>query len=342
MLAQPTGLLGWSTSKLIGYDQLAPGVIRRVLSSGPAHRQAVFALLASEVACERHQQITGTEPTGAQALRRAEIIRDGDAKEVLVELLGREPPDGLRGGLERVGLSPMKAPSLYARLIEVYTSAQQRPLAAVLRHVGQITPTMLRVADVLPSVLLHPAVITRLESLAEAGQLVEALNFARAVNSRMSDEVLAGALSRMSEDAGLDDVLARFVRRADLPLGEPLPASDEVVPLRSVRDMVMASREFRNCLGQDRKVRVALLGRASYAVLHGEAVMEFVRLSTGGWLFVDVHGPRNAPVPDEVREMAKAKCVAAGVPFVTKGLGRDGRFGQFYDPFDPQWLDLAA
>lgn len=328
------GLLDWATTPVVDYDILAPGVIASLLSSGPARRQAVFALLA----CEPAANVCADRA----AEGRAYVLLKGSTREILTAALSREPPTGLSGALERIGAKPLTSPALYRQLLEVYVDPKRRRVADALRYVGTITTTMLHAADVLPPVLIHPAVLKRIGSLSEARGFVASVEFAQSVNSRMTDEVLAYALQHMRDEADLDDLVWRFLRRADAQLGQPLPVDDEVHPLLTARDLIMASREFRNCLGTERKVCSALRGQAAYAVIGGEGVMEFTRLSTGGWLFMDVHGARNHGVEPELLKKARAKCVAGGVPFLRPRESQVGRYSRFVDPWDPCWLNVAA
>jgi hypothetical protein len=344
MLAQRDGLLGWATGRLIYHDNLAPGAIRRLLANGPARRQAVFALLAVEAA-NRNEETIGAERADDAAIRRAEIIRDGGARDVLAEALGHQPPRGLRGGLERVGLSLLKEPRLYQRLIEIYTDPNHRIAAEALRYCGPTTANMIRVLEVLPVTLVHPSVLKRVDSVGEARAFIEAVQFAKFVNSRCTDDALRYALSHMREGVGLDDVLSRSVRRADRQLGVPLAADDEVRPVASVKDMIFTGRAFRNCLTTDRRIAGALLGTSAYAVFRELVVMEFIHLSVGMWLLVDTHGPRNATVPPELEEAARTKCFTAGVAFLPRVRGQFGHFGRFArfgDDFDPRLLNMAA
>lgn len=341
MLSLRLGLLGWATGRLIEHDARAPGAIRRLLCSGPARRQAVYALIASELAAERHEQIARAYKGDAD-IERSEIVRDGGAREVLAELLGREPPDGLKGALERVGLNPLIDPRLYAKLIELYTDPAARRPREALKYVGQIRPVMIRAIDILPTCLLHHNVLTRLTSMTDAHGVVEAVQFAKSVNSRATDEVILEAVARMREEAKLEELIARFIRRADRPLAAPIPADEDVWPVQSVVTLVGTARHFRNCLATERKVVGALRGRAAYAVLRGEVVMEFLALSTGAFLFVGAHGKKNGAVSPELHALARSKCVAAGVPFVPANSGGDGVFGGLVDPYDPVFLELAA
>jgi len=49
------GLIVLMIAKFVRYNELMPGVLRRLLDSDPGRRQAVFALIASEVLPERHE-----------------------------------------------------------------------------------------------------------------------------------------------------------------------------------------------------------------------------------------------------------------------------------------------
>jgi hypothetical protein len=335
MLTQRDGLLGWATGRLIDHDTLAPGAIRRLLSNGPARRQAVFALVAVEVAAD-------TQHDQAAAIRRAEIVRDGGARQVLAEALGREPPNGLRGALERIGSSPLREPRLYHRLIEIYSDSEHRVAAEALRYVGQITGGMVNVLEVLPTALVHSNVLKNLVSEKDARSFIEAVRFAKFVNTRATDEAIIYAVAHMKAGKGLDDILARFVRRADRQLGVPLVADDEVRPVVRVRDMIFAARKFRNCLSMDRKIVGSLLGRAAYAIFRDEVVMEFVYLTTGTWLFVDAHAMINGLVPNELEAAVRAKCVAGGVATVPQSRGQPGRFSRFSDHYEPRFLNLEG
>ncbi len=341
MLTRQDGLLGWATARLIHHDGLAPGVLRRLLSSGPMRRQAVFLMLANEVVHERHLQIVGGEADDNEAADRAEVLRDGRANEVVALAIDRAP-EGLLGALERIGLKPFTDPRLYARLCEVYLRADQRHVAEALRHVGHITPTMLRIIDVLPPELTCAVTLTRLESPSEAAEFVESVELAQAVNSRASDKVLRESLDRLPEHVRLETFVSRFIRRADIELHAPLAADNEITPLLTVRDMIWTGRSWRNCLATDPKIIGALLGRRAYARFRDTALLEFAPLTNGGWLYLQCHGHANLPVAQDVEDAARAKVIGAGVACVPVREPRGGRFSQFTIPGDSTFLMIAA
>ena len=271
MLAQRDGLLGWATGRLVFHDNNAPGTIRRLLTSGPMFRQSVFALIAHELAAERHHQITGGED--ADILRKkAATLRDGRAKEVIAFATG-VIPDGLLPALERIGLEPFKSPTSYRRLVQMFTDPAMGSLATALRNTGETTEHMIRCVIALPDWLVTAEVLKRLESLSDAFGFATAVAFAQDVNSQSTQQVILNAIAQMGEETTLPELIGRFVQRADKPLGEPLPADDEVTPIRTCAEMTATSREFNNCLGLHQKLTGALHGRMAYAVFRGEVVM---------------------------------------------------------------------
>jgi hypothetical protein len=334
--------LGFATGRLIEHDTNAPGVIRRLLCSGPMRRQAVFAAIASEIVAERHQQITGEQDDHAAAVSKAEVLRDGRAREVIGLAIGDHVPDGLLGALERVGLSPLKLSLGYRRLIDVFMQPEQRHIADGLRYVGAINDRTLMIIDKLPPFLIHPQVLSRLDSVSDARAFVEAVAFAQTVNSTATDERILGALAHMGAQTTLPELIARFVRRADRELGEPIPADNEVTPIHPIHEMIVTSRRFRNCLGTNKRIVSALRGRTAYANFKGLAIMEFVALSDSSWVYAGSYGVRNETVGDDVETAARAKCAAAGVPFFRPGGERTGPFATILDPYDHRLIDFGA
>ena len=340
MFAQRDGLLGWATGRLVFHDNIAPGVIRRLLTSGPMFRQSVFALVAHELAAERHHQITGGED--ADILRRkAATLRDGRAKEVIA-FATCGIPDGLLPALERIGLDPFKSPTSYQRLVQMFTDPAMADAAAALRNTGTTTENMVRCIGALPDWLVTPEVLKRLENLPDAFGFATAVNFTQCVNSVATRQAILGAIEQMGEETTLPEVISRFIQRADKPLAEPLAADDEVTPIRTCAEMAATSREFNNCLGLHQKLTGALHGRMAYAVFRGEVVMEFGGLSDGSWVYMGCHGKENGLVEPHLSRAAEAKCDAAGIPHVKRSPRASGAFRRVLADDDVFLLDLAA
>ena len=287
-------------------------------------------------------QITGEPDDHAAAVAKAEVLRDGRAREVIGLAIGDHVPDGLLGALERVGLSPLKLSLGYRHLIDVFMQPEQRHVADGLRYVGAIHDKTLMIIDKLPPWLIHPQVLTRLDSVSDAQAFAEAIGFAQSVNSATTNERILGALAHMGAQTTLPELVARFVRRADRELGQPVPADSEVTPIRTIHEMIVTSRRFRNCLGTNKRIISALRGRTAYANFKGLAIMEFVALSDCSWVYAGSYGVRNDTVGDDVETAARAKCAAAGVPFFRPGGERTGPFAAILDPYDHRLIDFGA
>jgi hypothetical protein len=340
MLAQRDGLLGWATGRLVFHDNFAPGVIRRLLTSGPMFRQSVFALVAHELAAERHHQITGGEDE--HILRsKAETLRDGRAKEVIA-FATCGIPDGLLPALERIGLEPFKSPTSYRRLVQMFTDPAMAPMATALRNIGQTTEHMIRCIGALPDWLVAAEVLKRLENLSDAFGFATAVDFAMDVNSLATRQAILGAIDQMGDETTLPELIGRFVQRADKLLCEPIAADDEVAPIRTCAEMTAISREFANCLGSHPKMTGALHGRTAYAIFRGEVVMEFGGLSDGSWVYLGAHGRENGLVEPHLSRAAEAKCDAAGIPHIKRSPRASGAFRRVVADDDVFLLDLAA
>ena len=333
MIAGFGGLISWMIGKLVQYDELVPGVLRRLLDSGPARRQAVFALIASELVFERHEQCLGEEPCEEQLLDRANVLFFGNARDILTMMLGREPPEGLKGALERIGMAPFRDHRFYSRLVSVFMDPEHRVAANVLRYVEIITPQVVTAIEILPAHLVHQNVLKwisrRAEPVEVCGALVRTVEWIQSVNSKANDDEILAAISRMSSDTQLDHVTSRMVRRADKPLATPIADDHEVVCCRTVASMIMVSRRLRNCLGKNHKLVDALEGRTAYAACRHLYVIEFNRLNDGGWLFADVHAARNGYVDRDIFDAVIAKCAAASIAFVPKRPDIQERYGRF-------------
>ena len=116
---------------------------------------------------------------------------------------------------------------------------------------------------------------------------------------------------RIGDDGHLTAVISRIIRRADVELGQPMHADNEVAPIRTVREMILTGRRFRNCLGTDPKIVSAIQGRRAYAIFRESVVLEFAPLTSFGWLYLNCYGHGNSPVGEDVEQEVRAKVLAA-------------------------------
>jgi hypothetical protein len=301
-------LLGWATDALVKLDDEAPGILARVLTAAPSRRQAIFAALAA-----REEKVGVFDVgDGPFPVSFAEIIRHGRANDILRRAFGAVP-DGLSGLLAQIGERPLPRPKDYIVLHDLLVDDDVRG-ADALRGSGLITCRKLEVLHTLDPRWRHANALERLDTGAEAMTFNKAVAFVQSVNTKASDEAVAGAIALMRPTSSLPRLLDRLLRRADRLPPHPVQQGDsEFRPLASMRDLMEAGRRYRNCLVH-RMADVAA-GKMAVAEYRAECLVEFRPLTRGaGWLLRDVHIERNRPVPLALIAEVEAKCDQMGVP----------------------------
>lgn len=309
------GLLGPFTYALVALDDIEPGLLARVLTAAPQRRQAIFAALAA-------QEIkAGASDVGAElfAPTFAEVVRHGRAMDILRHAYG-DVPDGLLGLLKRIGEKPLPRSRDYIALHALAESDDGRG-ADALRGSGRITCRKLEVLAALDPRWRHANTLERLDAGVEAMKFNSAVQFLQSVNSKATDEVVAGAIARMAPSSSLPKLLDRFLRRADRLPPHPISEGDnELRPLATMRDLLEAGRKYRNCLAH--RLADIAAGKMAIAEFRGEILLEFRPLSMGrGWMLWSAHGPRNELVALDLKDEAAAACERHGVPHVAERPG---------------------
>lgn len=311
------GLLGWSTTALVKLDDEATGILSRVLTAAPPRRQAIFAALAA------WEEKAGVFDLGDDLFPPsfAEVIRHGRATDILRCAYG-DVPSGFPGLLERVGDLPLPRTRDYIALRDLAASADRRGVEA-LRGSGRITCRKLDVLATLDPRWRHAHTLGRIDAGAEAMTFNKAVAFVQSVNSKATDEVIAGAIALMQPTSSLPRLLDRFLRRADRLPPHPLSEGDnELRPLATMRDLLKAGRKYRNCLAH--RLADMAAGKMALGEFRGECLVEFRPLTQGaGWLLRDVHIERNRPVPLALVAEVEAKCDALGIPRINEAGGGD-------------------
>lgn len=320
-LLRDNELFGWSTDLLVALDELAPGLIRRVVLAAPMVRQAIFLSLADWSVLPT----SGPEaPHRSVATSTAEVLRSGRAKDILAHQFGTVP-EGLLSALERIGSNPLREPQSYARLWAIFKDRDKRR-AAALREI-RITACALWIVDTLDPLLVHAEVLKRVETVQQAHDLNRSVRFVKAVCSAATDEAISRAIVGMRGAEALPRLVRRFLRRADRFPAHPIAGDHELRPLTTARAFIEAGRAYQNCLAT--MIGEALIGRVAFAEFTTTAarvICEFRPLSGGhGWLLTDVHVERNAVVCNDLRAAAQHKCAQFGVPHVAVPEAHDWR-----------------
>jgi hypothetical protein len=312
------GLLGWSTNALVQLDDEVPGVLARVLTAAAPRKQAIFAALAARE--EKVGVFEGADDLFERSF--AEVLRHGRANDILRRAFGMVP-DGLSGLLEQIGERPLPRSKDYIALHDLLVDDDVRG-ADALRGSGRITCRKLEVLHALDPRWRHANTLERLDTGAEATTFNKAVAFVQSVNTKASDDVVAGAIALMRSTSSLPRLLDRFLRRADRLPPHPVQEGDnELRPLASMRDLMEAGRKYRNCLAH--RLADVAAGKMAVAEYRAECLVEFRPLTRGaGWLLRDVHIERNRPVPLALIAEVEAKCDVLGIPRIDDSGDRDG------------------
>jgi hypothetical protein len=314
---KPRALHGWALEVICDLDASCPNFLRHVVLASDLKRQTIYAAVA---------QIEGGRGILGQALGGQANIRQDDEfaqiaralivlkpREILVALLG-QVPDGLLGTLARLGPAPLSRRELYNGVFGVFADSVQRDRANLLRQApGSLSEARIEFALALDPALLHPRVFKAVKSLDDLEQLHAALRLIRRTVSTATDVEIRRSVSELPGGAAVSDWAVAWLRRMDCPPAPPPIENDlELIPLygSALED---AARRLRNCLGD--RLPHAATGRDLYVEVSTPpgAVAELRRLSNGGWVLMNIWGPRNEPPDEELATRVRAKLEAAGV-----------------------------
>ena len=309
------GLLGWVTGALVLLDDIEAGLLARVLTAAPQRRQAIFAAIATR------EIKAGVADVGSELFSPtfAEVVRHGRAMDILRHAYG-DIPAGLPGLLERVGEKPLPRAKDYIAIYDLLVSDDARG-ANALRGSGRITCRKLEVLAALDPHWRHANTLNRIDTGVEAMTFNSAVKFVQSVNSKATDDVVAGAIALMRPTSTLPRLLERFLRRADQLPPHPLGDGDnELRPLSKMLEHLAAARKYRNCLAH--RLGDIAAGRMAIAEFRGVILLEFRPLTAGaGWLLWSAHGPRNGHVALDLKDAATVACGRFGVPCVQERSG---------------------
>jgi hypothetical protein len=312
-------------------DDAAPGVLGRVLTAAPARRQAIFAALATQ------EEKVGLYCAGDDLFPAsfAEVIRHGRSSDILRQAFG-SIPEGLPSMLAQIGERPLPRSKDYIALRDILADKDLRA-ADALRGSGRITCRKMEVINALDPRWRHANMLERIDSGGEALMFNQAIGFIQSLNSKATDDVVAGAIALMRPTSTLARLLDRFLQRADQLPPHPLASGDnELRPLLTMRDVLDAGRRYRNCL-RHRLADIAV-GRMALAEFRSECLVEFRPLTSGaGWLLRDVHIERNRPVPLSLIADVDAKCDQIGIPRINEAAGGDGRSSYRHFTKELEW-----
>ncbi len=331
MTRRPKLISDWSLEAAIGLDRHHPSFLSFVCCASDVRRQAIFAALAELNRIGPQALVTRfvlsqvdltSDEIPETAIARA-LMAPRRSSEVLKTLHGTIPA-GFLGALKRLGPDPLPEPALYRLLYDLFSRPEHRQRAKVLGQIsGQITANQIRVLNRLDAVLVHPKILRRTYQVNAAEDANAALALIRATVSTVTDAALRQSIEAMRPKADLGDLFGGWLEKMDRPVfPPPIPLDDPDLELIASGDALRRmGRLYRNCLAQ-RVAAVAANTQTFLAWRHGPvAIAELRRLSTGGYVLVQVHGNRNRSLDPSVARAIREKLESYGIPAFAPGEG---------------------
>ena len=230
----------------------------------------------------------------------------------LAEAVGSAPP-GLARALTRMGDVAWSAED-YRSLLRLLADPKA---GKVLRHAEAISAGVLHRLAALPPPMasaLHLAFALNDDGVAVLCEAYEVLRFrdGQAAADAAAACWAKAEFAKTCFDAVRDDLSPDVAE-------PPHPGTERLRPLASKRALRDAARRYRNCLADH--LPNAATGWSAYYEWVGppSAIVQVSRDHVFGWRLDEARGPRNAAVPDEVREAIVHELALMGVH-----VGRSG------------------
>jgi hypothetical protein len=245
------------------------------------------------------------------------------AREIVQAVFG-DVPDGFLGVLNRIGDEPLRKPSLYFTLFEIFSDPQNRVRRNVLRQrSGSITATHIEVISRLDPILVHQNVLNRLYGASQADDANAALALVRSTVSSATDDAIRQSIESLGEKTDLGALFTRWLQKVDRPpMLLPIPEDDpDLAVMTSGEAMTSLGRRFRNCASS----RTIYLAQGAQVLLEWRhppgLVAQCHRLTNGMWVLTEVYAKSNGRVDPVAAAALRKKLETIGIPALFSGDG---------------------
>ena len=202
----------------------------------------------------------------------------------------------------------------YDELVRTLLDPQQRQL---LHECAKISPEELAIIAHFKEPIVAAASLRKISKIG-----TELFDYVLAVIRRhrpdLDDMGLVTVLREFGRTEGLSNWLRKLLRRADLP-PPPWDGTETIKPLRSVAEIQSTGVELRNCLFDDDRSLLAVLGQCYYYRVYGRYGPGVVSIAfdslIGAWRIESYRGPANAPLKPAAEHHILGAFAAVGIRF---------------------------
>jgi hypothetical protein len=285
----------WALDAILELDFLFPSLAGAYLRASNERRQVMCAYLAAR------------KPDAEISVDAAELLLLGTHAEILRAAYG-SVPTGIRRALARSG--PVACgQDFYGLLYDVLSRPEHAKVVPLVQRLPTLTATKLKIALMLPADLRHPRLVTCMDHVEQASDLITVTNLMEHAGLDRSDFVRALTASGVTS---MSNVVERWTLRLPFP-PSPLPACNAYQPIHSGSELRRAALRYRNCSRS--YLADALAGNTAFGEFHvnGEAVLVHLDKRDGMWLYCSSHGFRNRAVAQSVGEAAQEYAARYGI-----------------------------
>jgi hypothetical protein len=238
----------------------------------------------------------------------------------LVRAVLAGPPVGLLGTLARLGDDPIGEPRTYYELARLFLSRDpaDRRRAKILGQIsGGLVGPQVEIVGKLDPVLLHPALVAKLDDLVQVEELHIALAYARAYCSWATDDAIRASLGRLRQSESYVTLIKSWASRFDrLPHGLDTRGDPNLVVLASAAMMTAAGRKYRNCLKT--RISESFLGSTVFVEFRPSDARELgaiavLRRTNTGFILEAMYAAENRRVRADRADLIRRKLMACGV-----------------------------
>lgn len=283
---------GWMLDAIVAYDARYPGFAGHYLRSSVERRQVIAALFSSG----RHLGKSVSDDLLARGKHNAILA---DAFDCV--------PTGFRRALAKSGPKPHQ-PDYYTTLRDMLDSGPSRVID-VVRQSPTLNPERLQIIKSLPFDLCDIRIVNRIESVRQAQDLKNTVEFFH--NRTAKRDELVNAL--MTSKKPLTSVMRRWCRNIQY-IDHPIPRSERYRPIVDGVELHAIARRYQNC---SRNYTVAALtGESAFGEFTAQDtnVLLCFEKHKGIWTLEGAYGRRNRSLKEGVEADARKFAEQHGIP----------------------------
>lgn len=301
---------GWILDRLFGPHHWCTAWVKTLCAADPAffrHLSEQTASYVHFIALIQLAHMNAGTCSYKSAQSVARMLRCNTRNALLRQYFPQQSPARLLKVLDKLGQRPLTRND-YRRLIKVISnpSAQQ-----FLSHARRIKPYHLKWLETFPHDLLHWQLLNSVKKASEYRQLHYICLAVKALEREDDWAQQRTSLRRLKTFSQLQHWFRRHLLSVSFP-EPPWEGTEEIQPIRTMRDLQRAGRRFHNCIFEYGHAVLAHQ-RYFYITERGPVVIALLRDPLIGWYVEEINGIGNQSPAREVQDWLWQSLTEAGL-----------------------------